>query len=61
MSFSSESGSIRLIFDPYPRIAGGTVDGIVELDIQHALDDKIEDVKVKLRGSTTTYASFVRA
>lgn len=66
---SSHESAIRLIFDGRTHVAGERVFGAVELDFRMALEDKIEQVRVKLRGfastritrsngqSTTTYRS----
>jgi hypothetical protein len=51
---SSQSDAIKLVFSPLPRIAGDKVLGHVEFDIQRALDDKIEQLRVKLRGVVFT-------
>ena len=51
---SSHESAIRLLFDPRTHVAGDRVFGAVELDMRMALEDKIEQVRVKLRGTAST-------
>ncbi|KAH6916674.1 hypothetical protein BKA70DRAFT_1485324 [Coprinopsis sp. MPI-PUGE-AT-0042] len=52
---SSQEGAIKLLFDGRTYVAGERVSGVVELDFQLALEDKIKQVKIKLRGTASTY------
>ncbi|KAH6899229.1 hypothetical protein BKA70DRAFT_1527550 [Coprinopsis sp. MPI-PUGE-AT-0042] len=45
---------IKLLFDARTYVAGERISGVVELDYRVALEDKIEQVRVKLRGFATT-------
>ncbi|KAH6919309.1 hypothetical protein BKA70DRAFT_1459594 [Coprinopsis sp. MPI-PUGE-AT-0042] len=51
---SSHESAIKLLFDARTYVAGERISGVVELDYRVALEDKIEQVRVKLRGFATT-------
>ncbi|KAJ6622101.1 hypothetical protein B0H10DRAFT_2344521 [Mycena sp. CBHHK59/15] len=46
--------SITLHFPDFVRIAGETLQGHVDVNVPKAMDDKIENVRIKLRGSIVT-------
>ncbi|CAK5266094.1 unnamed protein product [Mycena citricolor] len=46
--------SLSLHFPDFVRISGEVLQGVVDIDVPLALEDKIEDVKVKVRGSILT-------
>lgn len=54
---SFHESAIKLLFDPRTYVAGECITGVVELDVPTAIEDKIEQVRVKLRGSATAYVS----
>ncbi|KAH6919308.1 hypothetical protein BKA70DRAFT_1394636 [Coprinopsis sp. MPI-PUGE-AT-0042] len=56
---SSHESAIRLLFDARTYVAGERISGVVELDFRMALEDKIEQVRVKLRGSASTSSERV--
>jgi hypothetical protein len=43
--------AVTLKFDARPYIAGDEIHGFVVLDVQRAIEEKIEQVRVKVRGS----------
>jgi hypothetical protein len=43
--------AFTLEFDARPRVAGHKITGAVVLNVRRALDDKIERIRVRLRGS----------
>jgi hypothetical protein len=43
--------AFTLDFDARPRVAGHKITGAVVLNVRRALDDKIERIRVRLRGS----------
>jgi hypothetical protein len=43
--------AITLKFDARPYVAGDKINGFVVLDVQRAIEDKIETIRVKVRGS----------
>jgi hypothetical protein len=43
--------AITLKFDAKPYVAGDKINGFVVLDVQRAIEEKIEQVRVKVRGS----------
>jgi hypothetical protein len=43
--------AITLKFDSRPHIAGDKINGFIVLDVQKAIEEKIEQVRVKVRGS----------
>jgi hypothetical protein len=51
---SSHESAIKLVFDTRTYVAGERIVGVVELDFRVALEDKIEQVRVKLRGTAST-------
>ncbi|KAJ7125251.1 hypothetical protein C8R44DRAFT_782703 [Mycena epipterygia] len=46
--------ALTLHFADFVRVAGETLQGHVDVDIPKALEDKIENVRIKLRGSIVT-------
>ncbi|KAH6899230.1 hypothetical protein BKA70DRAFT_1569632 [Coprinopsis sp. MPI-PUGE-AT-0042] len=54
---SSHESAIKLLFDARTYVAGERISGVVELDFRMVLEDKIEQVRVKLRGSASTYTN----
>ena len=51
-----ELEAVNLIFDPKRvRVAGETLEGEVDLYFPKLMEDKIEEVHVKLRGAIVTY------
>lgn len=48
---------MKLLFDPRTYVAGERISGVVELDVPMAIEDKIEQVRVKLRGSAVVCVS----
>jgi hypothetical protein len=54
---SFHESAIKLLFDPRTYVAGERISGVVELDVPAAIEDKIEQVTVKLRGSAVVYVS----
>jgi hypothetical protein len=57
-SLSSHESALKLVFDARTFVAGERIFGIVELDFPMALEDKIEQVRVKFRGNASTYVSL---
>jgi hypothetical protein len=51
--FSPHSDTIKLILDSITHVAGDSVAGRVEVDIQRVRDDRIGQLRVKLRGVAT--------
>lgn len=47
--------ALTLFFSDYVRVAGEVLQGRVDVNVPMALEDKIENVRVKLRGSIVTY------
>jgi hypothetical protein len=57
---STHDGAVKLMIDSrMPWLAGEHLDGVVELDTERAARDGIKAVKVKLKGSITTYVPTV--
>lgn len=52
---SFQEGAIKLLFEPRTYIAGERISGVVEIDVPKAIEDKIEQVTVKLRGFAVVY------
>jgi hypothetical protein len=53
--------TFTLHFPDIVRVAGEIVQGHVELNLRKALDEKVENVRIKLRGSIVTYVLLSRA
>ncbi|KAH6916672.1 hypothetical protein BKA70DRAFT_1250246 [Coprinopsis sp. MPI-PUGE-AT-0042] len=51
---SSHEGAVKLLFDSRTYVAGERIFGVVELDFRKTIEDKIEQVRVKLRGTAST-------
>ena len=52
--------TLTLHFPDIVRVAGETVQGYVDINVPMAKQDKVENVRVKLRGAIVTYVrSFV--
>ena len=48
---------INLVFDSKRlRVAGETIEGEVQLTFPKVMEDKVEEVHIKLRGAVVTYA-----
>jgi hypothetical protein len=43
--------AVTLKFDSRPYVAGDKINGFVVLDVQRAIEEKIKQVRVKVRGS----------
>jgi hypothetical protein len=52
--------TFTLHFPDIVRVAGEIVQGHVELNLRKALDEKVENVRIKLRGSIVTYVLLFR-
>jgi hypothetical protein len=47
--------TLTLHFPDVVRVAGETLQGTVDINIPMATEDKVENVRVKVRGSIVTY------
>jgi hypothetical protein len=54
-SITSQSGAIKLVFDPKTRLPGEVIEGVVELDVGLARKEGVSAIGLKLRGVATTY------
>ncbi|KAJ7270104.1 hypothetical protein B0H12DRAFT_1009112 [Mycena haematopus] len=52
--------TLTLHFPDVVRVAGETLQGTVDVNIPMAMEDKVENVRIKLRGSIVTYARKTR-
>ena len=55
-ALSTKSNAFILHFAPTVRVAGETLIGSVDLHLSRAHEENIQQVRVKLRGSISTYA-----
>ena len=46
--------AVNLVFDPRLHVPGEFVEGAVDLYFPKLMDDKVEEVHIKLRGSIVT-------
>lgn len=52
--------AVSLVFDPRVRVGGETLEGAVDLYFPSLMEDNVEEVHIKLRGSiVTSVALFV--
>ena len=51
---TSQNSTIQLLFEPTLKLSDEVIDGVIQLHFPSLIEDKIEEVHVKLRGSVYT-------
>jgi hypothetical protein len=54
-NLSTKGSAVKLIFDIKPRLSGGLIEGVVEIDFPKACSDEINLVEIAFTGVASTY------